>query len=225
MGSRRAWLTEAVGARSPDLAAAVGAWPSEHLRQPSVATLGARDVGLLLGSALAELHALPVDECPFDASADAALSELREVVVDDRPTEPPLPEPYCRYSTVELISLVEGQLQLSPGAEEPPVVVHGDVRPGNWKIVEPPQQAASVVFQTLDRLGRADRHLDLAVVHRHLPGVVGAEALFAFYEAYGREPDLIRLDAYVLLTTLTEQLRSRSGRRVTERREPNELTG
>jgi aminoglycoside phosphotransferase len=45
----------------------------------------------------------------------------------------------------------------------------------------------------------ADRHLDLAIAHLSVGAVLGQEAVFGFYDAYGRDPDLIRLDRAVLV--------------------------
>ncbi len=206
MGERRNWLVAAVESELLTATFTVGrAVTSDSADESNVGALGARDLGQLLGLAMSQLHSLPASTCPFDASAEAVLNELNQTISSGGAEAVRLPAPYDRYSAGELVEMVETQLGLSSGPELPPVIVHGDLQPQNW-IVQDRVGAPVVVLDGLDHLGVGDRHRDLAVLHRYLPTVAGAEALFAFYEAYDTEPDLIRLDAYVLMTILVEQL-------------------
>jgi aminoglycoside phosphotransferase len=57
-------------------------------------------------------------------------------------------------------------------------------------------------FDRIDVMMAADRHFDLAVLHRSVHDLLGPEAVFRLYDAYGLEPDLIRLDHYILASHL-----------------------
>ncbi len=206
MDDRHHWLTAAleVGPASGLVVAPSGGTTSAPV-ELSDTSLGAGELGRLLGTSLSELHSLPTASCPYDASTQQALEELRGEVAAADSRQWVIPEPYDRYQPAELVELVAVQLDLSPDEPPSPVVIHGDLRPHNWSL----QQTSRGDVLTLDglsRMGVGDRHRDLAVMHRYLPAVAGAEALFGFYESYGSEPDLIKLDAYVLLTLLVEQL-------------------
>jgi aminoglycoside phosphotransferase len=105
-----------------------------------------------------------------------------------------LPEPYCRYS-VEL--LVELWRQGRPEVEDL-VVCHGAPSLGNLRMT-----AGAVTGMT--EWGHAcvvDRHFDLAIVQRSLHYDLGPAAVFGFYEGYGADPDLVRLDHFVLASLL-----------------------
>ena len=56
------------------------------------------------------------------------------------------------------------------------------------------------------RLGVADRHLDLAIIHRSLQAAFGAEAVFGFYQGYGHTPKLVALDHYLLIDVMITAL-------------------
>lgn len=213
MADRRRWLTETTRAAGPETLIGVAPAGSDGM-PPSLGNVvdlasagtpgpGPQDIGALIGRAVAELHALPVEHCPFDASAALILDALRSRVGSGE--EPVLPDPYNRYPAVELLDIVERQLQ-PIGQPVALVLVHGDLRPDNMFLDSTGGGESKLLLGELGQLGVGDRHRDLAVVHRHLPAVAGAEALFAFYDAYGTEPDLVRLDAFVLLSLLAEQL-------------------
>ncbi len=104
-----------------------------------------------------------------------------------------LPDPYRRYEAERLLEIwLEGR----PGVEDL-VLCHG--RPDLDNLLVDP---APVGWVGVGRLRLADRHADLAVVQYSLHRRFGPDSVFAFYEAYGTEPDLVRLDHYLLASFL-----------------------
>lgn len=85
-----------------------------------------------------------------------------------------------------------------PGARPDLVVGHGRPLVGHVLV----DAAGPSGLLGLDRLAVVERHHDLAVAHRHIQTLFGGEAVFGFYEGYGRDPDLIRLDRAVLVDVL-----------------------
>jgi aminoglycoside phosphotransferase len=111
-----------------------------------------------------------------------------------------LPHPYQRYSVDELIKLVgEGANVATDRAEDEPVPVHGDPRLAHLVVDD------GDGFRVVDGLagaGLGDRHLDLAIAQQSVHHHLGAEAVMAFYHGYGRDPDLVLLDHYILMSLL-----------------------
>ena len=117
-----------------------------------------------------------------------------------------LPDPYRRYGAAELAAMVgegAGRSAAAAGrAGDAAVVNHGDPVVGNWFL----GGGAVTGVTGLHRARLADRHLDLAVAYGSISDHFGPEAVFGFVEAYGTDPDLIRLDHHVLLVLLADQL-------------------
>ncbi len=154
------------------------------------------DVGSLAelaGTALRALHALPIDAAPASiergwkalaAVAEAAVAQGLGVI----------DEAYQRYTGDELLSIwCAGR----PAAEDL-VVCHGDPALPNLMA----HQGAFTGFVDLGSVRIADRHLDLAHAHVSIHRNLGPEAVYVFYEAYGTDPDLLRLDHYLLAKQL-----------------------
>lgn len=147
-----------------------------------------------LGQSLRRLHDLDVESCPFDRSWSDLVDELSGAVDTGRVRTEYLPEPYRRYEPGRLLELInEGR-----PSEEEPVVVHGSPMLSNLFLSNGDPDSMIGVH----RLGVADRHVDLAVITRQLQSAFGPEAAFGFYEGYGRDPDLLRLDHYVLIDAM-----------------------
>lgn len=154
------------------------------------------DVGSLAevaGSALREFHAIPLDPAPPAVERGwAALLRLAEVTVEaglDR-----LDEPYDRYSPTELLTMWrDGR----PETEDL-VVCHGDPSLPNMLA----HQGRFVGWVDLAGVRIADRHLDLAHAHVSVHRNLGPEAVYIFYDTYGADPDLVRLDHYLLARQL-----------------------
>ena len=154
------------------------------------------DVGSLAevaGNALRELHALPVDLAPstvergWDAIAALASATVAAGLgaVDD---------PYQRYSGDELLEL---WLQGRPAVEDL-VICHGDPALPNMMA----QQGVFSGWVDVGGVRVADRHLDLAHAHASIHRNLGPEAVYVFYDTYGQDPDLLRLDHYLLAKQL-----------------------
>ncbi|MCP3988781.1 MAG: hypothetical protein GY724_06895, partial [Actinomycetia bacterium] len=113
-----------------------------------------------------------------------------------------LPSPYDRYQPQRLLELVE----LGRPGDDQLVVGHGSSCLSNLFVSTADsgsdRKAAPVGVAGLHRLGVADRHHDLAVLHRQLSDVYGPEAVISFYEGYGFTPDLVALDHYILIDVL-----------------------
>lgn len=221
MSDRQQWLADIVGPGHPTIRVAASDTGSAMIGSladvagSSSLPLGLEpaELGTRLGEAVADLHALAVEQCPFRAASESTLRDLRQRSAFRSEANgadvfvSPMPEPYSRYTMAELIDLAETQLSLVEPDPDDACVVHGDLRPKNLSVLPATGGRPAKIFMTeFDRLGVGDRHWDLAVVHRHLPAVAGAEALFAFYDAYGREPNLVRLDAFVLVSLLVERV-------------------
>ncbi len=117
-----------------------------------------------------------------------------------------LPDPYRRYGTAELGDMVRDGAERSTAAArragDTEVVTHGDPAVGNWFL----DGGALAGTTGLHRAGPADRHLDLAIAYRSISDHFGPEAVFGFVDAYGTDPDLIRLDHHLLVSLLADQL-------------------
>lgn len=149
----------------------------------------------LLGRSLRALHDLDTDGFPFAAGWEAVRADVerRRDRGDIDPTT--LPEPYCRYDADRLVELwSEGR----PTASEDLVVCHGAPTMTNF-IVDGPNLSG---LANVDDLRLADRHLDLAVIHRSLHETLGGESPLIFFDAYGLDPGLVQLDHYVLADML-----------------------
>lgn len=150
----------------------------------------------LVGEGLAALHRLPVSVLgPTGARGDELVDRCRRAVVDRLVDASALPPPYDRYEPARLLELLVAGRQ---PVDETPVVCHG--WPGLDRcLVDGPRFAG---FDGFESALVADRHLDLAVAHLAVASVLGAEAVFALYEGYGADPDLVRLDHHVLAAHL-----------------------
>lgn len=154
------------------------------------------DVGSLAevaGNALRELHALSIDLAPsaieqgwdaLDAIAAANVTAgLGEV-----------DEPYQRYSGEKLLDLWR---QGRPESEDL-VICHG--KAGLTNMIA--QQGVFAGWVDLGGVRLADRHLDLALAHESIHRFLGPEAVYVFYDTYGQDPELLRLDHYLLAKQL-----------------------
>lgn len=106
------------------------------------------------------------------------------------------PEPYGRYESERLIDIWRNG---RPEIEEL-VVCHGRPVLGSFHV----DHGEVVAMGDLGGMRHADRHLDLAIVHQSLHSVLGPDAVFMFYDAYGLDPNLVLLDHYILGALLLE---------------------
>ncbi len=140
-------------------------------------------------TALRTLHDTPIDptDFPFDSGWDDLAAVVATAVESLDPST--LPDPYGRYSAERLGEIWrDGR----PEAEDL-VLCHGNPSLSNL-LVDP----ATVGWVGVGRLRLADRHLDLAIAQYSVHRNFGPDAVFAFFEAYDIDPDLVRLDHYLL---------------------------
>ena len=154
------------------------------------------DLPGLVGTALRQLHDLETQGCPFVADWEVQHAVIEAAVAADQVEVSGLPDPYNRYEPKRLLELlVEGR---PDNADR--VVCHGaPVLPNLWF-----DQGGLSATTGHHRLGLADPHFDLAIAHRSLQSWFGGEAVFGLYEGYGSDPDLVRLDHYVLMDVLLQ---------------------
>lgn len=147
-----------------------------------------------VADALRHLHALPVEECPFDAGWDQLDAQVASALSARRIDPSSLIQPFDRYEPERLVQLWR---QGRPQREEP-AVVHGNPELSNL-LVDGPRLTGLL---DVGRLGVGDRHLDLAIVHQSIQRHLGPHGVFAFYDAYGTDPDIVRLEHYRLAALL-----------------------
>ncbi|MEZ5227573.1 MAG: phosphotransferase [Acidimicrobiales bacterium] len=146
-----------------------------------------------LARALRQLHdqVVDVDDFPFAAGWDDLAADVTASIADLDPST--LPDPYARYDAERLAEIWrEGR----PGTEDI-VLCHGDPSLPNL-LIDP----GVVGWVDVGRLRLADRHLDLAVAQYSIHRNFGPDAVFAFFEAYDLDPDLVRIDHYLLANFL-----------------------
>jgi aminoglycoside 3'-phosphotransferase-2 len=129
-----------------------------------------------IGHALAELHALPVADCPFDESLAVRLERARHAIeqggVDARHFA-------SRNRNVTPRDLLARLVANAPA--EDIVVAHGDLTLSNMII----GADGTVGFIDCGHAGRADRHLDLGVLGAEIADHFGRRAVKTFARAYG----------------------------------------
>lgn len=159
--------------------------------------------GLVDGIAevLRRLHETAVDETAVDPDpsvywqgiADQVSANVESGVVD--PSR--MSDPYSRYTAQQLHEMWLGT---KPATHEV-VLCHGNPRLASFFFEGP----TFVGCDDVASIRLADRHLDLAIVHHEIHHQYGPEAVFRFYESYGQDPDLVRLDHYILASMLLEK--------------------
>lgn len=182
-----------------------GAVPGVPADRVSAADLRASWAGI--AEAVRRLHEVPVARCPFRRDLDAMVAVARDVVARGAVHPEFLPVEQQHTPPPELLARLDRQLARRR-AQEPgdTVVCHGDLCLPN--IVLDPRTLAVSGFVDLGRLGRADRHADLALLLANAretwPDEERARAAdAAFAEAYGAALDPDRLRFYLHLDPLT----------------------
>jgi aminoglycoside phosphotransferase len=188
----------------PEIVAVDGCWlvttvPPGHPGNAADEAPDPGDVSRAIGAGLRRLHELPVADCPFERSWGTIVAQLQRGVEGDLVDASSLPQPYSRYEAGRLLELVQSG---RPSPPDDPVVCHGS--PAVTNLFVDGGALSGVVG--VHRLGVADRHLDLAIVHRSISDLLGPQALYGFYEGYGQDPDLVRLDHYLLVDLLVSAL-------------------
>lgn len=146
------------------------------------------------------LHQLPAHECAFDRRLAITVAQAEKAVDDNLVHLHDLEDEYLGWSGQELLA----ELHRTRPAIEDVVVCHGDLTPENI-LLDPTTCRVTGVID-VGRLGRADRHLDLALTMRELAieddPWFGPRYVKRFTNRYGS--DLIDPDRIAFYTLLDE---------------------
>lgn len=176
-----------------------GTTDPRFLRTPEVAVEN-------FGRALASLHEasrrIDLDRCPFDASLTDRIRRAGERVRDGLVDTSGAEAPYDRYSPEQLLDRVRQMAETTgPPGPEDRVLLHGDLCVSN--VIFDPAYSSTVGAIDWTFAGVGDRHQDLAITARSLSRNLSGEVLPDFFTAYGlEEPDLLRIETYVVLEEL-----------------------
>lgn len=132
----------------------------------------------LLARVLRELHALPVRDCPFNASLIFTLKQARARLEAGLVDESDFDDERRGWTGIQVMREL---LRTRPAVEDS-VVTHGDPCLPNLLI------DGEFISGLIDvgRLGLADRHADLALAHRSLKRNLSPELAEHFLDLYGR---------------------------------------
>ncbi len=137
----------------------------------------------LLAAALRQIHALPIDDCPFDQRAavlvETAARNLHRGLVD----EDKFDTPWQDHSAEDMLA----ELHATLPRNEDLVLVHGDYCMPNI-LIDPDTLTLGGIIDW-GNAGVADRTFDLALAARSITYNWGAEWVDVFFEAYGIVPD------------------------------------
>lgn len=159
------------------------------------ALLHARRNAELLARALRELHALPIRDCPFNASLAVKLRQARERVEGGLVDEADFDTERLGQSAEQVLRAL---LKSRPAAEDL-VVTHGDACLPNILVSGDYVEG----FVDVGRLGIADRHQDLALARRSLRRNAGEAVAEHFLHTYGLSlVDPAKLEYYQALDEL-----------------------
>ena len=141
---------------------------------------------------LRQLHAVDVEECPFDRTLDRVIPLAAGRASSGLADELDFDSERLGCNAIDLLDSLYRQ---RPGSEDI-VVTHGD--PCLPNIIF--EGGAFTGFVDCGRCGRADRYQDLALAHRSIESNFGKSLAGAFLSAYGLEyVDTMKLSYYRLL--------------------------
>lgn len=116
-----------------------------------------------IAGAVAQLHALPAESCPFARDLTQMYATARDVVERGAVNPDFLPEEQRNTSPDELLARLTPQLEQRLAQEAMDAVVcHGDLCLPN--IILDPESLTVAGFIDLGRLGRADRYADISLL-------------------------------------------------------------
>jgi aminoglycoside 3'-phosphotransferase-2 len=148
-----------------------------------------------LAAALRELHARPIDACPFDQRLEAQIARARRSVIAGTVDESDFDDERDGWSAGDVLTAV---LRTRPDDEDL-VLTHGDACLPNVMF----DGGHFTGFVDLGRAGVADRYQDLALAARSIYFNLGEDWVDPFFIAYGlRKPDAAKLAFYRLLDEL-----------------------
>lgn len=157
---------------------------------------------------LAAIHALPVENCPFEKNLAGMFARAADVVARDAVNPDFLPDEDKVRPAGELLVRVEAELSLRLAQErQDRVVCHGDPCMPNFMV--DPQTLRCTGLIDLGRLGTADRYADLTlmIANARENWTTAEEAEKAFDILFAtlkiEAPDRERLAFYLRLDPLT----------------------
>jgi aminoglycoside phosphotransferase len=146
------------------------------------------------GRALQQIHALPIDACPFDERLDVKLATARRAIESGQVRTDLFDEEYAGRMPG---SLYEELLSGRP-KDEDLVFTHGDYCAPN--VLVEPVTLEMTGFVDVGRAGVSDRYQDLALAARSTAFNFGPEWVQPFLHAYGiAQPDEAKMAFYRLL--------------------------
>jgi kanamycin kinase/aminoglycoside 3'-phosphotransferase-2 len=148
----------------------------------------------LYAAALHQIHAIPVEGCPFDMRLDVKIAQaaqrLKTGAVDEDNFDPERRDRTAQSAFREVLAT-------RPKAEDL-VFTHGDYCTPNV-LIDPDAMTLSGLIDW-GRAGVADRYQDLALAARSIDYNFSAEWIKSFYDAYGlSEVDQTKVAFYKLL--------------------------
>lgn len=150
-----------------------------------------------VAAGLRQIHATPLDDCPFDSQVAALIKRARVRVFEGRVDADRFAAPYQGRPPHSLLDEV---IATRP-AEEDFVFAHGDYCLPN--VLIDPEHAALTGFVDWGDAGIADRYLDLALCARSITYNFGAAWVAPFWAAYGvGEIDHAKVTFFQLLDEL-----------------------
>jgi len=147
-----------------------------------------------LAAFLRQIHAIPVDACPFDSALGPRLARARGRIDAGLVDEDDFDEEQEGWTAEQVWDAMQALLPL----DVDPVVTHGDYSLDNLLICD--GQVSGCI--DAGRVGKADRYQDLAIAWNCL-AEFGAALQQRFLEQYGiREPDRRKLQLHLMLDEL-----------------------
>jgi aminoglycoside 3'-phosphotransferase-2 len=153
------------------LMSTVGGGPADESLGTPRETIG------LIARAMAQLHALPVELCPFDERLGIRLTRA-ETDIDRGVVDPGHFDD--RNRGVSPAHLLAQLMDTIPDSEDL-VVVHGDATFANIML----ETSGTVGFVDCGHSGLADRYVDLSVIVWEIENNFGQEWIDSFFRAYG----------------------------------------
>jgi len=150
----------------------------------------------LVGCAIAQLHAVPVEFCPFDERLNVRLTKAKSDIDLGAVDSGQFDERNQGISPTHLLARL---IDTIPDSEDL-VVVHGDATFANIVL----DSSGKVGFIDCGRSGIADRYIDLSVIAREIENNFGQEWMDTFFIAYGlgRTWDRVKMRYYADLYEL-----------------------
>jgi aminoglycoside phosphotransferase len=130
-----------------------------------------------IGLAFAELHALPVAECPFDESIEVRLRRAAKQIARGGVDPAQFDARNASLTPIQLLNRLQAQLPVT----EDWVVAHGDATLSNVLV----DAQGNIGLIDCGHAGRADRYVDLAILTMGIAEAFGQAFVDIFLRGYG----------------------------------------